>query len=132
MTVVAAIVRARGGRRLCAGRRNRGGGRVRMHRTGTEALGQRLETISPNRRPATRYRSVAASSPVDPAFTGRTARRRARRMAMTPVMALLAAAAVTCLRRRNARLPGIICKRLQITAVLIGDRGVRLVCLCRA
>ena len=29
------------------------------------------------------------------------------------------AAAETCLRRRNTRLPGIICRRLQITAVLL-------------
>jgi hypothetical protein len=29
-------------------------------------------------------------------------------------------AAETCLRRRNGRLPGIICRRLQITAVRRG------------
>ena len=67
MTVVAASVRTRGGHRLCAGRRHRGGGgRVRTHRAGTEALGQRLDTVSPDRRPATRYRFLAASSPADP------------------------------------------------------------------
>src|SRR6516162_7957569 len=32
-------------------------------------------------------------------------------------------AAETCLRRRNARLPGIICRRLQITAVRRCDPG---------
>jgi hypothetical protein len=33
------------------------------------------------------------------------------------------AAAETCLRRRNARLPGIIYRQLQITAVLDGNRA---------
>jgi hypothetical protein len=36
---------------------------------------------------------------------------------VTSMMTCRIAAAVTCLRRRNALLPGIICRRLQITAV---------------
>src|ERR1700733_3701736 len=45
MTVVA-IVRVHDRHRLCAGRRHRGAdGRVRMHRAGAGALGQRLDTV---------------------------------------------------------------------------------------
>ena len=56
--------------------------------------------------------------PAGPAFSGRTTRTRVSRAAMTRSRPPPAAAAKTCLRRRNARLPGIICKRLQITAVM--------------
>ena len=60
--------------------------------------------------------SSPASSSTPPPDT--TRQRHSRRTAMTPATTPPAATAATCLRRRNTHLPGIICKRLQITAVL--------------
>jgi hypothetical protein len=42
------------------------------------------------------------------------------------------APAATCLRRKKARLPGIICRRLEITADLRGDLGVSVLAVCHA
>jgi hypothetical protein len=42
---------------------------------------------------------------------------------MTSIMTCRMPAAATCLRRRNTLLPGIICRRLQITAVRRGSLG---------
>src|SRR5207245_10028120 len=64
---------------------------------GTQAPGQRLDTVSRwdhRLRPGTA--SSAARSPAGVVFSGRTAPVRGRRTAMTPVMALPAAAAVIC------------------------------------
>jgi hypothetical protein len=108
------------GRALWPVGRRRGVGCRARRRAGTGAPGQRLDTV-PRRdhrlRPGTA--SSVARSPASSAFSRRApCRIRARRTAMTSVMALTTAAAATCLRRRNAHLPGTIRQPLQITAEL--------------
>lgn len=103
-----------------AGRR-RGGGRPRA---GTGALGQWLDTA---RAGITRLRpeSFRGQFARTPGLQRRTAARRARRASMTSIMTCRMPAAATCLRRRNTLLPGIICRRLQITAVMLGGPSGR-------
>jgi hypothetical protein len=65
---------------------------------------------------ASRSPATSASSEPSPASTRQPSRD-------DPITTPPTASAKTCLRRRNARLPGIICRRLQITADLYAGPG---------
>jgi hypothetical protein len=80
----------------------------------------------PDRPSAAWSRSVAARPPVGPAFSGAYHVNTRQPGREHPITTPATAAAKTCLRRRKARLPGIICKRLQITAVRGGRSRLRL------
>ena len=109
--------------------------------TGAQATSHPAHRTTRNRRlapPAARCRPrrdhpPASREPLPPRATrppprppANPARQpRPSRAAMTPATTPHPAAAATCLRRKNGRLPGIICRRLQITAVRggVGGRG---------
>jgi hypothetical protein len=65
------------------------------------------------REPADRFEAVRPAFEVIPREYASAGRDH-------PITTPVTAAAKTCLRRRNACLPGTICRRLQITAVLAG------------
>ena len=124
VTVVAAIVWIHDERKLCAGRRHSGaGGRVRMHQACTEVLGQQLDTVCAGSSACdpVPFCCVQFARPARPSADG--PREHGSAEPRCPITTPPAAAAKTCLRRRNARLPGFICKRPQITALpaLPGD-----------
>jgi hypothetical protein len=83
---------------------------------------------APDRPPATRYRSVVTSSPARPLPSADITRTRVSPGRDHPITTPFRAAAKTCLRRRNARLPGIICRRLQITAAMRGGMNSAVRC----